>query len=243
MNMKLSSVTGIILLLLLIQAGGPVHGGVHQSPDLLKAEEGDDVALHCHFDPSNHPSQLVALQWNLPEGEVYAIVPGNAKGGKTSKRLVLEVDLQARSSLLRISGAITNDSGLYVCLVELLEPLPIIQMKGSGTQLHVIPGNRTNQVRKEPKHIEDFSSNGTNPGTNVSKMILGFTVNVISRPMMELSCFISLLCLVTLALVAGLGDSVWMRWKFSQRSQTYNIRRHKGNLRVARRGVSSVSVM
>ncbi|XP_048380298.1 uncharacterized protein LOC125448797 isoform X2 [Stegostoma tigrinum] len=224
MDVKLFSVTGISLWLLLIQ-GSLVHSGVHQYPNWLEVEEGEEVALSCHFNPSGHPSHLVALQWDLPEGEMYVIVPSNVTGGMTSERLALEVDLQARRSMLRISGANTSDSGLYICIIELLEPLPIIQMKGKGTQLHVVPGN------------------GTNPGTNDSKMILRFTVCLIDGPVMELSCFLLLLCLVSLVMVAGLGDSIRMRWEFSRRDQRHNIRRHKGKLREARRGTCPVKVV
>ncbi|XP_048380297.1 uncharacterized protein LOC125448797 isoform X1 [Stegostoma tigrinum] len=242
MDVKLFSVTGISLWLLLIQ-GSLVHSGVHQYPNWLEVEEGEEVALSCHFNPSGHPSHLVALQWDLPEGEMYVIVPSNVTGGMTSERLALEVDLQARRSMLRISGANTSDSGLYICIIELLEPLPIIQMKGKGTQLHVVPGNRTNQGRKEAKLIKNLSSNGTNPGTNDSKMILRFTVCLIDGPVMELSCFLLLLCLVSLVMVAGLGDSIRMRWEFSRRDQRHNIRRHKGKLREARRGTCPVKVV
>ncbi|XP_048476129.1 uncharacterized protein LOC125487818 isoform X2 [Rhincodon typus] len=221
MDMKLSSVTGISLWLLLIQ-GSPARSGVHQYPNWLEVEEGEEVALSCHFNPSGHPSHLVALQWDLPEGEVYVIVPSNVTGGKTSERLALKVDLQARRSMLRISDVNARDSGLYVCIIELLEPLPIIQMRGSGTQLHVVPGN------------------GTNPGTNESKVILKVTVSVIDGPVMELSCFLLLLCFISLVMVAGVGDSIRMRWEFSRRN---NIRRHKGKLGEARRGASPVQVM
>ncbi|XP_048476128.1 uncharacterized protein LOC125487818 isoform X1 [Rhincodon typus] len=239
MDMKLSSVTGISLWLLLIQ-GSPARSGVHQYPNWLEVEEGEEVALSCHFNPSGHPSHLVALQWDLPEGEVYVIVPSNVTGGKTSERLALKVDLQARRSMLRISDVNARDSGLYVCIIELLEPLPIIQMRGSGTQLHVVPGNRVNQERKERKLTKNLSSNGTNPGTNESKVILKVTVSVIDGPVMELSCFLLLLCFISLVMVAGVGDSIRMRWEFSRRN---NIRRHKGKLGEARRGASPVQVM
>ncbi|XP_048380299.1 uncharacterized protein LOC125448797 isoform X3 [Stegostoma tigrinum] len=170
MDVKLFSVTGISLWLLLIQ-GSLVHSGVHQYPNWLEVEEGEEVALSCHFNPSGHPSHLVALQWDLPEG------------------------------------------------------------------------NRTNQGRKEAKLIKNLSSNGTNPGTNDSKMILRFTVCLIDGPVMELSCFLLLLCLVSLVMVAGLGDSIRMRWEFSRRDQRHNIRRHKGKLREARRGTCPVKVV
>ncbi|XP_078390003.1 uncharacterized protein LOC144671824 isoform X3 [Cetorhinus maximus] len=174
--MKLPNVTVISIWLLIIN-GGLAHGRAHQSPPSLEAEEGTTVSLNCSFDPPRRPPSLVAFRWQLPEGKVYRLVPGGRVMGKACQRLALDADLRARSMMLRISNASAGDSGRYVCFIQILKPLPIIEMEGSGTQLRIVPGNVTLPGTKEPKVVTDLSSNVTLPGTNKSKVITDLSGN------------------------------------------------------------------
>ncbi|XP_078390001.1 uncharacterized protein LOC144671824 isoform X1 [Cetorhinus maximus] len=226
--MKLPNVTVISIWLLIIN-GGLAHGRAHQSPPSLEAEEGTTVSLNCSFDPPRRPPSLVAFRWQLPEGKVYRLVPGGRVMGKACQRLALDADLRARSMMLRISNASAGDSGRYVCFIQILKPLPIIEMEGSGTQLRIVPGNVTLPGTKEPKVVTDLSSNVMHPGTNESKVphVTGldgrWTVG------MELSCLVSLLCIIGLALATGLVSSVWIRFKDSGKDP--HGRRSEGRVR------------
>ncbi|XP_067879631.1 uncharacterized protein [Heterodontus francisci] len=198
--------------------GGTVRGGVHQSPASLEAEEGATVDLNCHFDAPRKVPQLVTFQWDLPEGEVYRLVPGSKTMGRTSRRLTLNADLQTRSTTLRIRMASASDSGRYMCVIQILEPLPIIQMKGNGTQLRIIQGNATHQGTNESKVIADLSGNVKYSDTHESKMVAVLTVSsgqAAERKRMDLWCFVLLLCVISVMLIGGLGFSIWMACVFS----------------------------
>ncbi|XP_041034703.1 uncharacterized protein LOC121272241 [Carcharodon carcharias] len=175
--MKLPNVTVISIWLLIIN-GGLAHHLAHQSPTSLEAEEGTTVSLNCSFDPPRMPPSLVAFRWHLPEGKVYRLVPGGRMRGKACQRLALDADLRTRSMTLWISNANASDSGRYVCFIQILKPLPIIELEGSGTQLRIVPGSVTLPGTKEPKVITDLSGDVTLPGTNKPKLSTDLSGNV-----------------------------------------------------------------
>ncbi|XP_072114497.1 immunoglobulin superfamily member 3-like isoform X2 [Mobula birostris] len=135
--MKFSS--SVVPICLLLIKGLLVRGGIHQSPALLKVPAGASVELGCLFDEPAVAPTVAAFQWDLPNGRLYHVLPAGRVGGSTSWRVHLQAELKARSSRLSISRVSSADSGLYVCVVQLLEPLPIVQMKGTATRLHIIP--------------------------------------------------------------------------------------------------------
>ncbi|GCB81063.1 hypothetical protein scyTo_0022752, partial [Scyliorhinus torazame] len=158
--------------------GGCAQAAVHQSPPSLESEEGAAVTLSCRFDPPRKQPQLVNFQWDLPKGDIYRLVPGGATVGKDSGRMTLDGDLQSRSATLRISDARGSDAGRYLCVIELLEPLPIIRMTGGGTQLHIVPGNVKDRGRNKPKALTGLSGNVTHHGSNESKATADLSGNV-----------------------------------------------------------------
>ncbi|XP_051900522.1 immunoglobulin superfamily member 3-like isoform X2 [Pristis pectinata] len=81
---------------------------------------------------------MAVFQWDLPDGGLYRVVPAGRVGGKASQRVSLRADLKSRSSRLTITRVSPEDNGRYVCIVQLLEPLPIVQMKGGGTHLRIV---------------------------------------------------------------------------------------------------------
>ncbi|XP_067827942.1 uncharacterized protein [Heptranchias perlo] len=233
-DMEISSV--ILISIFLLIKGGPVSGEVHQSPASLEAAEGEAVELNCRFDEPRNVPELVTFQWNLPAGEVYRVVPGGETTGGTSGRVALRTDLGTRSSTLRLSNTGPNDSGVYVCVIQLLEPLPIIQMEGSGTQLRVVRGNAKHQNTNEPTVVGDLPGNVKHQETNESKVVADMSGNVkhqntteskviahlsvgavgaAERNTMELWGFVSLLSVVGVTLIGGLGFSIWSTCSFS----------------------------
>ncbi|XP_069776023.1 uncharacterized protein [Narcine bancroftii] len=134
----LSSV--LVATCLLLIKGLVAGGGVHQSPLSLEVPAGSSAELVCRY---NQPATTVleaAFQWVLPSGRLYALVPGARTGGQANRRATVHANLRTRSSRLLIDSASLADSGLYLCTVQFLEPLPIVQMEGPGTWLHVIQG-------------------------------------------------------------------------------------------------------
>ncbi|XP_038642684.1 uncharacterized protein LOC119958318 [Scyliorhinus canicula] len=248
------------------------EGPVPEQPSIslpvsLEAEEGAAVTLSCRFDRPRKQPQRVNFQWDLPESDIYRLVPGGATVGNDSGRMTLDADLPSRSATLRISDARASDAGRYVCVIELLEPLPIIRMIGGGTQLHIVPGQAKDGGRNEPKALTDLSGNATHHGRNESKAIVDLSGNVTHQgsnepkvipdlsgnetlpgtiepkaiivlhgneahpgtneskvitilhvsnvpapegPAVELSCLVSLLYVVGLALSAGLAVTIWI---------------------------------
>ncbi|XP_059832310.1 uncharacterized protein LOC132397498 [Hypanus sabinus] len=117
-----------------------VQGRIHQSPALLRVPAGASVELGCFFDEPAVAPTMAAFQWDLPNGRLYHVLPAGKVGGRTNRRVHLRAELKARSSSLSIRRVSSEDGGLYVCVVQLLEPLPIVQMNGIATQLCIIPG-------------------------------------------------------------------------------------------------------
>ncbi|XP_072905011.1 immunoglobulin superfamily member 3-like [Hemitrygon akajei] len=135
--MNFSSTVALICLLLI--KGFLVQGRIHQSPALLRVPAGASVELGCFFDKPAVAPTMVVFQWDLPNGRLYQVLPAGKVGGSINWRVHLQAELKARSSSLSISRVSSEDGGLYVCVVQLLEPLPIVQMNGIATQLCIIP--------------------------------------------------------------------------------------------------------
>ncbi|XP_051900524.1 uncharacterized protein LOC127586538 isoform X3 [Pristis pectinata] len=136
MEMNFSSVVFRICLLSI--KGLVVRGGVHQSRTSLEVPAGASVELGCRFDEPATLPRMAVFQWDLPDGGLYRVVPAGRVGGKASQRVSLRADLKSRSSRLTITRVSPEDNGRYVCIVQLLEPLPIVQMKGGGTHLRIV---------------------------------------------------------------------------------------------------------
>ncbi|XP_069776024.1 uncharacterized protein [Narcine bancroftii] len=215
----LSSV--LVATCLLLIKGLVAGGGVHQSPLSLEVPAGSSAELVCRY---NQPATTVleaAFQWVLPSGRLYALVPGARTGGQANRRATVHANLRTRSSRLLIDSASLADSGLYLCTVQFLEPLPIVQMEGPGTWLHVIQGevktrrNGSEDVLLHPGDVkpgrnesEDVLLNfgDVKPGRNESEDVLLNFVNMDQDARRS----ISLLCLVGVSLAVGIGYSYWM---------------------------------
>ncbi|XP_042201275.1 uncharacterized protein LOC121851470 [Callorhinchus milii] len=117
--------------------GGVMDGRIVQSPSLTVGA-GGSVLLQCNFVTPGKVPEVVAFQWDLPGGgAVLRVVPGSGGEGGLPGRMTLHADLSLRSSALEIHNVTLGDDGLYRCLVEILEPLPIVRLWGTGTELSV----------------------------------------------------------------------------------------------------------
>ncbi|XP_032870554.1 uncharacterized protein LOC116968035 [Amblyraja radiata] len=128
---------------------------VWQSPSSVRAITGGMVELSCWFDEPAILPRLAAFTWELPWGRVYRLEPGGKAGGSTGQRATVHANLNNRSSSLVVSAIAATDTGHYRCVVQLLEPLPIVTMEGAGTWLQVAPASPgvTAAVSQSPAHL------------------------------------------------------------------------------------------
>ncbi|XP_069467055.1 uncharacterized protein [Ambystoma mexicanum] len=121
---------------------------VTQTPSALAVPRGTLVTLHCQLHlRSRGKIQAVVFSWSTATRNFTCLAPSQPEAATVEykedpkpdldQRVTLEVDASLQSAELKLQSAQTEDSGIYICSVSILQPLPRKDLVGNGTVLNV----------------------------------------------------------------------------------------------------------
>ncbi|XP_060678526.1 uncharacterized protein LOC132805451 [Hemiscyllium ocellatum] len=129
----------ILLLPLLTTADGVENLTIRQIPKAINISEGDTATLKCSW--TINQSESVRVDW-LQNSDTIFTKPAKGQYKFDRREYIIEENF----SMLIISKAVLNDSGLYHCKVFVEIPAPIRRASGEGTLLIVFASQVKNYL-------------------------------------------------------------------------------------------------